>query len=58
MDSVSFTVGVILSIALQRGATLEELSHSSARDPSGEASDFIGYIIDVLQKEPKCICPV
>lgn len=52
IDAISYTVGVTLSIALQRGATLEELSHSVARHPNGEAADFIGYIIDTLRKEP------
>ena len=51
MDAVTFTTGVILSIALQHGATLEELSHSTARFPDGSAADFIGHIIDVLIKE-------
>lgn len=50
-DSLSFTMGVALSIALQRGATLDELSHSVARHPNGDASDFIGHIIDTLKKE-------
>lgn len=51
LDSISFTVGVILSIALQRGATLDELSHSVARLPVGEAADFIGHVIDTLKEE-------
>ena len=52
MDAVTFTSGVVLSIALQRGATLDELSLSAARLPDGSAADFIGHILDVLKKEP------
>jgi len=51
LDAISLTVAVILSMPLQRGATLDELSHSAARLPDSNAADFIGTVIDTLRKE-------
>ena len=43
---------ILLSMALQYGATLEQLAKSMLRDARGRPHGVIGAILDALRKEP------
>lgn len=40
--------GIFISFALQRGATLEELRHSVAREEAGAPSSLIGLLVEFV----------
>jgi len=42
---------VTLSLALQHGCTLEQLSRSILRDNRGRPQGFLGAVLDALRKE-------
>lgn len=53
-DLQSFMISTFtaISIALQCGASLEELAHGCARGTNGEPTDVVGAILTALLAEP------
>ena len=47
-DSLAYSIGTSLSIALQHGATVEELAKSVARGPRGGPACLVGAVLDCI----------
>lgn len=53
MDVIMHDVALAVSIALQHGATMDELSHSAARAEGGKADGIISVIADTVNMSLK-----
>lgn len=53
-DALICTASTIISIALQSGASLEEMSHGVLRDEQGTPADVLGAFLDLLVEEQSC----
>jgi hypothetical protein len=51
MDTAGRDLAVVLSIALQHGATIEELAKSITRDEDGNPCGIAGAILDAIPAE-------
>ena len=51
MDGILYDAGVLLSIAIQSGTSIEDLAHSVCRDDSGNAASPIGKLVDLMNNE-------
>jgi hypothetical protein len=50
---IAYSTGTTISIALQHGASLTELSHSVCRLEDGKPADLIGAVLDHLIDEDR-----
>jgi hypothetical protein len=55
VQSTARDAAVVLSLALQHGATVATIKHAVTRSGNGEASSILGAIIDQLSSFPSCI---
>lgn len=50
VEAIARDGAVLLSIALQHGASIETISHSITRDNQGHPSSIVGAVVDALQR--------
>ncbi|MFO1118124.1 MAG: hypothetical protein U1E28_20850 [Beijerinckiaceae bacterium] len=48
IDSAARDAGILISIALQHGASLDAMCHASTREADGSPSSIVGAVLDVL----------
>ena len=51
--SVARDAGVLLSLALQHGTTIETIRHAVTRNGSGSPASILGAVVDALSKFPR-----
>ena len=51
LDLLLDDIGVLISLALQHGASPADLAHSMGRVSSGERSSILGHLVDALAAE-------
>ena len=51
LDAFASDAAILLSLLLQRGASVSEIGHSLKRNPDGSPASVIGEAIDLLLKE-------
>jgi ribonucleoside-diphosphate reductase alpha chain len=51
LDLLLDDIGVLVSVALQHGATPADLAHSMGRLSTGERASILGHLIDALAAE-------
>jgi hypothetical protein len=55
VQSTARDAAVVLSLALQHGATVATIKHAVTRSGNGEAASIVGAIIDQLSASPSAI---
>jgi len=50
-DETAKDAAIVVSIALQHGASLQTLAHSAMRDDSGNPTTAVGHALMLLQRE-------
>lgn len=53
MDIAGRDIGTLISIALQYGATLDELAAAMCRDDQGKAQGIAGAVLDALKGDAR-----
>lgn len=53
MDTMMHDVAIVTSIALQHGATIEEIARSAARQEGGKADGILSVIADTVNMAQK-----
>lgn len=51
LDSAARDAGILISLALQHGVSLETMRHASTREADGSPSSLVGAVLDAL---PEC----
>lgn len=52
LEALGADAGVIVSIALQHGASIDDLRHSISRDETGQPQSLIGAVLDLMAPPP------
>jgi hypothetical protein len=52
IQAIARDAGVLVSLALQHGVTLETIHHAMTRGPAGEPASILGTVVDFIARKP------